>query len=358
MPIPTPATLLRPTISALSPSEPTSNCRPFVRTITTKLFIYLSFPRRLLLRGGLELQEHSPSVHCSYLYHEYQRDSKALSDEQILADLQKFKPVKDGSEKNVWAYWDKGLAKCPPWCQRNIISWVRRLGPAWTVRVLDLVEGSPNHVSKYVGPAFFPSAFLEGTMTGPHLGPRPTAASIFVRRRLARRGFLLFRRLDNLCWNALADPSSPFEMAGFAIDMGPDVGMVFNGFIAARKGCRCIKYWHETFVEAWKGADSTAEMSNHPLLCHLPRYEPPPRNGKMPPFRYAQFADYLAQRVRHLKDPSVGWAGPEFFAKNVLLYDCSSEVYWAQRLTNWDGRKQFDLLRRQREGADKNSPHI
>jgi hypothetical protein len=76
----------------------------------------------------------------------------------------------------------------------------------------------------------------------------------------------------------------------------------------------------------------------------------------MPPFRYAQFADYLAQvlcleRVRHLKDPSANWDGPEFFARKVLLFDCSTEVYWAQRITDWDGRKQFELLSRQRDGV-------
>ena len=28
----------------------------------------------------------------------------------------------------------------------------------------------------------------------------------------------------------------------------------------------------------------------------------------------------------------------------MLLYDCVKECYWAQRITNWDGRKQFELL--------------
>ncbi|KAI0145342.1 hypothetical protein GGR57DRAFT_300845 [Xylariaceae sp. FL1272] len=291
--------------------------------------------------------------------------SNMLSDEQILADLQMFHPVQSGSEKNVWAYWDKGLSECPPWCQRNIIGWVRRLGPAWKVRVLDLVEGSPTHVSKYVKPSFFPSVFLNNKMTGSYVGPH---SADLVRLPLLYLyggvwldvGFMLFRGLDSLCWTTLADPDSPFEMAGFAIQMGPGVGMMFNGFIAARKGCRCIKFWHETFVEVWKGADSTAGMSNHPLLIHLPRYEPPSIGGKMPPFRYAQFADYLAQvlcleRVRHLTDRSLGWTGAEYFEKNVLLYDCPSEVYRAQQLTNWDGRKQFDLLGRQRGGGDKDS---
>ncbi|KAH9906544.1 hypothetical protein F4778DRAFT_778933 [Xylariomycetidae sp. FL2044] len=244
-------------------------------------------------------------------------------------------------------------------------TWVRRLGPSWTVRVLDLVKGSPKHVYKYIEPSTFPATFRNGTMKGLHVGPH---SSDLVRLPLLYwyggvwldTGFLLFRGLDSLCWDQLADPTSPLEMAAFAINMGPEVGMMFNGFIAARKGCRCVKYWHETFLESWKGLDNTEGMSSHSLLVHLPRYEPPSRDGKMPPFRYAQFADYLAQvlcleRVRHLKDSALGWDGLRFFARNVLLYDCSTEVYWAQRLTGWDGRKQFEMLSRKREGADSSS---
>ena len=103
-------------------------------------------------------------------------------------------------------------------------------------------------------------------------------------------------------------------------------------------------------------------MSLHPLLRHLPRYEPPSLNGAMPPFQYAQFADYLSQvfcleRVRHFKDHALGFDGPATFAKTVLLYDCVTEVYWAQRLTNWDGYKQFELLNRKRDGVQEDEPY-
>jgi len=292
-------------------------------------------------------------------------DPSRLSDEAIIADLQAFKPVDPSSEKNVWAFWDKGLVNCPPWCQRNVASWVRRLHPSWTVRVLDMVDGSPTHYSKFIDQSFFPASFNEKTMTGPHVAPH---SSDLIRLPLLYLyggvwidvGFTMFQSLDSLFWDQLASAQNPLEMGAFAINMGPNLGMVFNGLIAARKGCLAIKYWHETFVEVWKGATSTANMSTHPLLLHLPRYEPPSAGGKMPPFRYAQFADYLAQvlcleRVRHLKDASVGWDGPQFFNTKVLLFDCSSEVYLAQRLTQWDGRKQFELLSRQRDGANPDS---
>jgi hypothetical protein len=64
---------------------------------------------------------------------------------------------------------------------------------------------------------------------------------------------------------------------------------------------------------------------------------------------YAQFADYLAQvfcleRLRHLVDPKTGWDGPKFFGEKALLFECVTEAYWAQRLMDWNGRKQYELL--------------
>lgn len=280
------------------------------------------------------------------------------SDVEILARLQTFQPVTD-SERNVWAFWDKGLPQSPPWNQRNVISWVRRLGPSWTVRVLDRVEGSPVHISKYVNSSFFPETFNSQTMAGPHVGPH---TADLIRLPLLYLyggvwldvGFLLFRNLDDLCWRTLEDPTTPFDMAGFKVTFSEEIGMMFNGFVAARKDNHCIKYWHDTFLKVWEGVTTTSGMHKHPLLQHLPKYEPPSANGSKSPFKYAQFVDYIAQifcleRLRHLKDPSTGWDGPQYFEKKVLLFDCMEEVYWAQRLTMWNGRKQFDLLATLRE---------
>ncbi|TVY44548.1 putative glycosyl transferase [Lachnellula occidentalis] len=286
------------------------------------------------------------------------------SDEEIIAELQTFKPIDPNSERNIWAFWDQGIAACKPWCQRNIISWARRHG-SWTVRVLDSVEGSPNHYSNYIPNTseFFPDAFIRRTMAGTHVGPH---AADLIRLPLLYLyggvwldvGFTLFRGLDELCWYKLEDAGNTLELAGFKMTISPEAGMFWNGFIASRKGCAATKHWHDTFVKVWEGTDSTAGMSGHPLLRHLPRYEVPSATGKPPAFQYAHFVDYLAQmfcleRLRHSRDPAIEWDGPAFFSQNVLLYECVSEVYWAQHLTHWDGRKQFDLLSRQRDGAEQ-----
>lgn len=286
---------------------------------------------------------------------------KDKSDEEILAQLQTFRAVNPNSERNIWAFWDRGLAACKPWCQRNIISWVRRHGDAWTVRIVDMVEGSPNHYANYIAdlPTFFPKAFLDRTMKGTHTAPH---AADLVRLPLLYLyggiwidvGFMLFRNLNDLCWNQLQSEATPYRLAGFKMTISSEIAMFWNGFIAARKGCVAVKYWHDIFLEVWKDVDSTHGMSHHPLLQHLPRYEVPSSTGEPPAFAYAHYVDYLAQmfcleRLRHLKDPVLEWDGPAFFDSRVLLYECVSEVYWAQHLTHWDGRKQFEMLCEQRD---------
>ena len=307
----------------------------------------------------------TPTPESLYAQQPVNSSLRLQSDEDILSRLKTFQSV-GSSERNVWAFWDKGLSNSPPWNQRNVASWVRRLGPSWTIRVLDRVEDSPVHVSKYVDSSFFPDAFNDGKMAGPHVGPH---MADLVRLPLLYLyggvwidvGFLLFRNLDDICWKALEDPATPFEMAGFKITFSPAIGMMFNGFIAARKGNLCIKYWHDIFLKVWEGVTTTAGMHKHRLLQHLPKYEPPSAKGQ-PPFKYAQFVDYIAQifcleRLRHVKDPNIGWDGPDYFENRVLLFDCVQEIYWAQRLTMWDGRKQFDLLATSREDGPRTQRH-
>ena len=86
------------------------------------------------------------------------------TDAEITDSLRTHIPVK--SERNVWAFWDSGLDNLHPWCHRNILGWVRRLGPSWTVRLLDNVPGSANHLHTFVGPENFPNTFNEGTLSG------------------------------------------------------------------------------------------------------------------------------------------------------------------------------------------------
>jgi hypothetical protein len=164
------------------------------------------------------------------------------SAEEILSSLEKYVPVT--SEKNIWAFWDKGLRKMPPWCLRNVVDWVRICGPSWTVRVLDAVPGSSTNALKYLSADLLPESFVKGTMTGAYVGPH---SSDFLRGACLwshggvymDTGNILIRDLDRVCWKQLEDPNSPYEVS-VPIMYGT---VMANHFVASRKGNRFIKYW-------------------------------------------------------------------------------------------------------------------
>ncbi|KAL2813514.1 hypothetical protein BJX63DRAFT_442865 [Aspergillus granulosus] len=205
---------------------------------------------------------------------------------KILADLQAYKP-NSGSERNVWAFWDNGFSNSPGWNQRN-------------------VKDDRPHVGQHSSDLIrLPLLYLYG--------------GVWLDVEM-----FLFYGLDDLSWNELENPDTPYEVAACKVSMGPEILMLFNWYIAARKGSLCIKYWHEIFIAVWQGATSCEGRHRHPLLGYLPRYEPPSLNRKMLPFIYEQFADYLAQvfcleRLRHLTDSTT-------------------------RLTDWNGHKHYELL--------------
>ena len=298
-------------------------------------------------------------------------DVLVVTDEEILADLMQYKPIDSSWERNIWAFWDQGLAAMKPWCQRNVISWVRRHGPRWTVRVLDMVPDSPNHYSKFIPntSVYFPEAFLQQAMTGSHKAPH---AADLIRLPLiflhggawVDVGFMLFRDLDDLCWNKMVEepisPGSELELAGFVMPVKEGLNMMWNGFISSRKGSKIVKFWQDTFLELWEGRDSTQGMHAHALLQHLPRYEIPPPPDEDPVFKYGEFVDYLIhmyclERVRNMVDPAQEWSGQTYFHQHTYMLDVVREVYWAQALTAWDGKKQFELLNRQREGENQSN---
>lgn len=161
---------------------------------------------------------------------------------EIIASLHEYHPVT--SEKNLWAFWHSGIDGVPQWCRNNVVSWVRILGPEWTVRVVDVVPDSPNHVLKFAPREMLPKTFLEGTMTGPYTGPH---SADFVRGALLYThgginmdvGCTLIRDMERICWNKLVDPDCPWEIA--VPNMYSQV--IANHMVASRKGNIFIKKW-------------------------------------------------------------------------------------------------------------------
>ncbi|KAI1268081.1 capsular polysaccharide synthesis protein-domain-containing protein [Xylariaceae sp. FL1019] len=284
------------------------------------------------------------------------------TDDEIAAWLQQRQPIT--SEKNVWAYWHAGYSKMTPWVQRNIINWVRRLGPDWTVHLVDKVEGSETHISHYVESSFFPDAFNNNTMDGPTHGAH---SGDLVRLPLIWKyggiwidaGTLLFRHVDDICWKQIEDPNTPFEMAGFAIEMRPGIDCMLNGFIAAKAGNPFVKRWHEIYCALWENGVTNAHgFHKHPLLAHLPLLNPPVDKLNCPDLQVLMetFSDYLAafmcfERLRKLVDPSDGFNGPDYYSNHMLLFPALQETYYFQQQTGWSGTSQFEMLTAKRTGG-------
>ncbi|TGJ75552.1 hypothetical protein E0Z10_g10981 [Xylaria hypoxylon] len=283
------------------------------------------------------------------------------SDEEIAIWLQKPHPIT--SDKNVWAFWNSGYTNMPPWVQRNIINWVRRLGPEWTVHLLDNVPCSETNVTRYVESSYFPDAFNNNTMDGPSVGPH---SGDLVRLPLIWKyggvwidaGTFLFRSIDDICWNQIEDPATPYEVAGFVIEMRPGVDCMLNGFVAAKRKNPFIKRWHDIYLALWEeGVTNAQGFHKHPLLRHLPLFCPPVDKLNCPNLNVMMeaFSDYMAafmcfDRLRKLIDPADGFNGPEYYSKHMLLFPALQETYYFQQQTNWSGTRQFELLAARRTG--------
>lgn len=168
------------------------------------------------------------------------KDSR--TDAEILESLSSHVPII--SEKNVWTYWHSGVRDMPRWTQRNIINWVRLLGPSWTVRVLDKIPSSPNNALSWIKPENLPECFVKDTMIGPYVGPHSAdflrGAALYAYGGVWMDvGCLLIRNLDKICWDQLADENDPHTISTpWMFEQHPA-----NHFVAARKGDEFIKRW-------------------------------------------------------------------------------------------------------------------
>ncbi|KAF4953979.1 hypothetical protein FGADI_5575 [Fusarium gaditjirri] len=289
---------------------------------------------------------------------EYQSELEATEpvdlrpDEEILSSIEQYRHVI--SEKNIWAFWDSGIRGMPSWCQRNVIGWARICGPDWTIRVLDMKPNSPNHVLKFIDGEMLPEAFLSGTMDGQHAGQH---AADCIRGPLLVRyggvsmdvGCLLIRHIDRICWNMLADPDSPYEIA---VPVLYDQ-TIANHFVAARKNNVFIEKWHQLFMHLWNGRTHQQGISDNPLLGFIKdiRYDDATDfhwDWKVP---VTQFLEYIAQvlcwqRLCLVRDTGDGFKSSEYWQHNILCIDALNEVWGGEKTLGFDGigPRMYNLL--------------
>ncbi|KAH7026798.1 capsule polysaccharide biosynthesis protein, partial [Macrophomina phaseolina] len=276
------------------------------------------------------------------------------SDEEIMAAVRACPPVTD-SQKNVWAFWHSGFDNMPGWTKRNVVGWVRRLGPAWTVRVLDHVPGSAASVSRFVPAELLPDAFTAGTMGGRYAA---THKADLVRLPLLQLyggawidvGTLLLRHLDDL-WAVLEDGGNSYELAALSYPCRPDEDSVINPFLVATRGSAVVERWHRVYLELWKGATEATGFCRHPLLRHLRPYRTPTEdiNCHELTIEAEAIMDYGAQvlcleRLRDLHDPDDGFDGRDCFERRIFMLPALREMWQYQVATGFSGAAQFALL--------------
>lgn len=270
------------------------------------------------------------------------------------------------NEKNMWAYWHTGFEAMPAWNKRNVVNWVRLLGPSWTVRVLDGVPGSARNATKLVPPSMLPPAINAGTMSGPYIG---THSADFVRLPLLFLyggcwldvGAILLRPLDDI-WALLEDATQPYEFAAFNYETRPGETSIINTWMMARKGNEMIRRWHDTFLHVWGDATSCDGLSKHPLLRHLKPYFSPTdplimNENHEDVVKSGAIMDYGAQvhcleRLRDLVDSQNGWDGRACIDRTAFLLPALKEMWYYQERTEFMGYKQFDLLTTKLDAAD------
>ncbi|KAH7366947.1 hypothetical protein B0T11DRAFT_251948 [Plectosphaerella cucumerina] len=274
------------------------------------------------------------------------------SDEEILSELGTFRPV--NGEKNVWAFWDKGLEAMYPSYRCTVVNWVRKLGPSWTVRLVDLIDDSPNNVYRYIDQEWFPDCFNHRTMDGAHAAQH---AADLVRLPLLFEhggvwmdvGNMLHTHLDDLFWNHLTASDSPYEIGLWIItgQIRKEWGSFGNYMIAARKGSEFIRNWHNGYKELWRGRTNADGFHKLPLMKDIGLAE------GMRDWDFADkvvhMSDYVAQmlvgdRTKNLLDVRTGWNGREYFENKVFLVEGIRNGILGAIRTAYDGKRQVDLF--------------
>ncbi|KAI0182238.1 capsular polysaccharide synthesis protein-domain-containing protein [Xylaria flabelliformis] len=289
------------------------------------------------------------------------------TDDEILRLISDYQPIT--SEKNIWTFWDSGIEGMPAWCRRNVISWVRICGPEWTIRVLDSIPDSPTYAGKYV-PTGLPDSFYNNTLNGTHSGPH--SADFLRGACLYEYGgawvdssTFLMRTMDDICWNQLEDPASPYRVATPVIQNN-----LLNCFLAARKHDPFIKRWHEIFMHVWQGRTNPDGLAQHPLLAPCVPYFlenlGEVTKGMGVNTAMDKLVEYGLQmvcwtRTTMLETDKDGFSGADYWLNNVLWIDCPKELLrpWYEEGTDFPifakGQEIFDLLSIKRDGP-KDSP--
>ncbi|KAI9695932.1 MAG: hypothetical protein M1820_008344 [Bogoriella megaspora] len=275
-------------------------------------------------------------------------------------------PPSISSEKNIFFFWATGLRTLYPYTKRNVHAYFRRLHPHnWSIYVLDLVDGSPLHVSNFLSlddENVVPKAFRDGELDGEY---KMQHYSDLVRWPLLLKyggcyidvGMLGIGDLNRLWEETIGNAGSPYEAVSYS-DAGSQSPNLANYFLASGKGNPLFERCHRLLLELWKGKTNTEGMHRSALLKGTPLMqstiamedgETEEENQKRARELSESLTDYIIQgqvmtMVMGLVDEEDGWDGPRYVAEHVYGIDFMVGSQLVNEYTSWDGQKAWDLL--------------
>ena len=206
-------------------------------------------------------------------------------------------------------------------------------------------------------PSAFVNGLMEGEYSGPHSADLVRGALLYLHGGVnIDVGCILIRNLDRICWNQLADPTSPLEVAVPVMYSTT----IANHFVTARKGDPFIKRWHDVFLHLWRNRTSSKGLIEDPLVAF----------GVQKSFEGAEKADfhwdfkvpaetvmeYITQvlswqRLCMLEDAGDGFSDADYWAEHILIFDVLQENWGGEALLGFEGsgQKMCDLLALKRE---------
>ncbi len=163
-------------------------------------------------------------------------------------------------------------------------------------------------------------------------------------------GNMLFRDLDRVCWDQLADENSPYTVSTpWMFEQ-----YTANHFVASRKGDVFIKKWHDLFIHLWKGHDEFTDIIQNPLLAFVKDFKF--AEGHARGFKWefqvdeATLLGYITQvvawiRLTWVQEPGPdGFNGLDYWCNKVLLFDVAQEDWAAEFIVGFDGIDLFNVF--------------
>jgi hypothetical protein len=269
------------------------------------------------------------------------------------------------SSKSIFAFWHSGIHTLPPYLLRNILAWHTRFSPlGWTIYLLDTVPGSSLNVANFIdtrSPPVVPEAFTKGTLNGTYAAQH---TSDLIRYPLLLKyggvyldvGILMFGDLEWLWSTHIANPSSPYDFAGFTMSDPPDGISIVNFALISMPNNPLVRRAHHILLKVWEGRTNTTGAHQHELVNHMPLMHVPQEvevddgaQGKMV-INDAVMTDYAIQiqcmgSAQRWVDEEGRWDGPGYVREKCWLYSMMDGAFAHEQVTSWSGPRQFDLLK-------------